>query len=67
MCANCSCVKVKILAVILAVIAIGLSSWTLKKVNDFSVKFAEEEADLRWIKQLLYKKLRDIPFKDDDK
>ena len=57
----------KIVAVIFAVIAIGLSCWTLKKVNDFSVKFAEEEADLRWIKQLLYKKLRDIPLKDDDK
>ena len=56
----------KIVAIILAVIAIGLSSWTLKKVNDFSLKFAEEESDLRWIKQLLYKKLRDIPFKDDD-
>jgi len=55
------------ITVILAVIAIGLSCWTLKKVNDFSLKFAEEEADLRWIKQLLYKKLRDNPFKDDDK
>ena len=57
----------KIVAVILAVIAIGLSCWTLKKVSDFSLKFAEEESDLRWIKQLLYKKLRDIPLKDDDK
>jgi len=56
-----------VFATFIATIVIGLSGWTLKTVRDLSVEVAREEQDVHWIKDLLYRKLRDMPLKDDDK
>jgi len=54
-------------ASVFAAVVIGLSGWTLKKLSDLSIEVAREEQDVHWIKDLLYRKLRDMPLKDDDK
>ena len=54
-----------VFATFIATIVIALSGWTLKKVSDLSVDVAREEQDVLWIKNLLYRKLKDLPLKDD--
>jgi len=54
-----------VFATFVASIVIGLSGWTLKKVSDLSIEMAREEQDVHWIKDLLYRKLRDLPLKEE--
>ena len=56
-----------VLATFFATIFLGLSGWTLKTLRDLSIEVAREERDVLWIKELLYRKLKDLPLKDTDK